>query len=580
MRIKYMPIKVGLSEAYQYSVDDGDTWISAGANVVVDIDPETVTAPNKKVMVRSSGDIQTIDPESFGLHDRLYNSINIKNGNSLLNIDNLFKDAVVKNIRVKNVDNVVSAIESFCNVIAETVDIGHLKSVNRLDSAFMNSIVGVLSDIKISEGQNYVDSTSNMFYYAKIGIMGDVEMKGIAIGSTYAMFYHSDIEFFPYIDMKLNMDKDSVEVSSRRHGYFMSHMSSRYMLEGVIREVLESGKSIDNSDAYMTYVGNSAYNFLSSSRVHFTGLTVVLAPRATNGPDYLFSMSSNLKTPLKSLSWSSYPMIRNASSTRVTYGNQLLTRYTQEYLDGFKTTGGHMYFPDWMEEVVQLESGQNQLLVNTTSLLVKGYDLEVIKGNKSYTSDTIGGYDSRFSNETPVATSADQVYGSRNGVRAYRNGTSVNIYDPNGDFIRAIEVPIGAISGNMSENGSELYLVYGQRYDTVAMGNQTLTGEIRIYDVATGIISEVVTVPMLDNEELSAVWKPNSTSGMQIMKRLFNGATGIAEMATVQRMYAGIYGEKITLSIVADNIFPNYWENAEFMCLNSTTGEFARCIGK
>jgi len=237
-----------------------------------------------------------------------------------------------------------------------------------------------------------------------------------------------------------------------------------------------------------------------------------------------------------------------------------------------------------MEEVIELEVLNAPIAVGATSVTVKNNDLEIYKTDKVYKPlAKASKYNQKFDEGSLHGITADQIFGSRNGIRVHRNGTEFKVFNVDGVLTSTITDAANIVSASMSEDGSLLYLIVAQSYDTVAGGDQQLTGSIRIYNSSTGSLVEEKVLSLPSSHQLIGAWKPNSESNLQTVMRKWadDGNSNFVEVnSVVNSEKSGIITKTISLSIKADMVAPNYAEDNEFVCVNTSTGQVSRCFGK
>ena len=577
---RFMPVAIGLTEDYEYSLDDGSTWIQVNGGSKTVVEPETLPS-SKIVKVRSSSENNTsIDKGLFDLAYRIYDEFNIKNGKSLTAVNDLFKYANINKIRLANINNVTNASHCFYGSSSKIIFVDKMPLILNTSAMFMYSNSEIVSNIIMSEQGGIVDDASSMFREAKVKILGDILLNGDAIMNMNSIFLNSDIEFFPYFNLATSRRQRHGINPSYGMQYMIKGMRSKYMLECTISEIDDGiGSQTSNSNSFLSNI----YAF-QGNQFKFSGLNIFRSgPISDSGIDanpFRF-MGSGVVTPFRMISGSGCRPLYSSSYSNFTNGSSIGNYISEAEYTKAKQIGGKLYFPNWFPDVIELESYQNDEMIGVTSMLAKDYNLEIRKGSISKKAINISGYYDKFGESTPVSILADQVYSSRNGVRAYRNSNVVTIYEDDQSVRKIIDVGSDAIAGNLSSTGEHMMIVYGDRYDTVVGGTQQLTGSIKKFNTITGVLVEDIAITLPENTEITGVWYPSDESNLQVIVTYYDendSANNTSKIIT--RKVNGIFLPEYSLSSIVNIVGPNYWEDNEFVCINNLTGNIIRCIGK
>jgi hypothetical protein len=577
-----MPVSLKFDKTVEYSKDDGNNWITLDQNTLIEIPEEDLSSG--KIMVRSTEDVSELNIDMLEFNKRRFEFINIKNGKSLTTLNEVFQYSIIDKVRINNLINIGDTTRAFKDSTLKTLFIGYMPNVTNLYDMFFRAKINLMSNFIFGNKDSSVLNAGYLFEYADIKLIGDIIFKGKSIHNSKGMFYNSNIDFFPYIDICL--EEGNVDTAEYRHSGLFVGCKSKYILEGNITAL-----NIDSSSngSYTDQVGysNNDVNlgFMSKTDLHFTGLTLNLYIYDDSGDSdkykYTFTNSSNLKYPFKVLRLQNSPITRDLSSSLS--GTQISSNVTNyERIDD---NYGYLEIPYWMPDVIELESYITQNVIGATGILTKDFYLEIIKNDISLKAKDIQRFDGTDWDSYNNNYGSSFIAGSRNGYRLFKIQDEVKIYNPTG----ALESTFTVQSANLqmatfSADGLKVYLLKATKYDEQTGGTQQLEASYDVYDSITGtILEQNVQINLEENLEVVGIYKPYDDSNLQIVMRKWDddGNGNIVEINSVIRAFNnGIIKKEISLSDKVNLVSQNYWEDNEFMCINISTGKCIRCFGK
>ena len=575
MTKRTLPIDLHFPVAVEYSTDGGTTWISIAANERKSISQVGETP----VKVRTAELIETLTHECIGVRKRQYKSVNIKNMKTITTARELFYYGVVDHIRLGNTPVLSDMYKLARDSVGKTFSISELPEATNIEQLLYNAKIKKVGNLVFGKAGALVPTMRYLYGYLRANIVGDIIMKGDRAATAGYMFTYSDIDMFPFIDLRISENADGDSSNYKNSGIF-NNIRSKYILEGNVRGVQGSG-GVDRK-YYISYDNQGAvYGMFYGSHLHFSGLSLMCHGHSgVSSAAYTFSQSGNLKAPFKFFNSNGQEFCTNNTSP---FDGTMIEAKIGAKKDQLAVDNGYAEVENWMEEVEELEVLTSAPTIGATSLLVKDTQLEIVTGSQSVKLDDANRYSEDYTQPYLNQYTGQQVYGSRNGYRAYKDGTSVDIKDHNGALLSSLTNVDNIVGGNFSDDGSMLYLVTATKYDVATGGTQQLTGSVKVYNSTTGQLLEEVTVSLLENQELRGVWRPNINSNWQFMKTLYvdDGAgTMVETTSSVESVYNNITRKTINLSVVAHLVGPNYYEDNEFVCVNNILGKAIRCFGK
>jgi hypothetical protein len=590
---RVMPTVIHLDYNCEYSLDDGQTWTQLPADTRREIDG-SLLPESRIVKIRSTENVTSIDPKKLGLRLRLFDSLNLKNGKTLTSTNDLFAYVIADNVRAHNLPLVTDAHTMFYRARTKTISVGELPEILTTKNMFDGVISKVVSDIKFGKPGEYLDSTAWMFYNAKIGILGDVILKGKTISEGEGMFYGADIDMFPYIKLAFSGRKDRLAPRGYRNSRIFNYLRSRYILESEIRSISGDESSSEYEDQYIGY--DNEYNqnsFMGNSNLRFSGMSIILnRHKGSSGrsSSKIFTNSSKLRTPFSMFAKLSgdYSFIsEDRATTDYALSNTLIDETVGvDAMKPLESATGFVEFPNWFEQVVELDSFTNTNLIGVKSITTLGLKATAhFDGKRKSTEDGQRFKDPvAFNSTDEINVTYDNIYGSRSGVRVKRTGTSYEAFNANGELMSTFaDTGSNVFGGNTNQDGTKFYVFEAEQFDDQSTDNQTLTGSIRTYRLSDGVLIDTFDVQLEENQQFVGAWRYGDESNWKILVRTWHNEAGdMSETPNIltARSDSGTILATEQLSITGANLVtPNYFEEAEFMCINTATGEMSRCIG-
>jgi hypothetical protein len=589
---RVMPTVVHLDYNCEYSLDDGQTWTQLPADTRREIDG-SLLPESKMIKIRSTENVTSIDPVKLGLRARIFESINLKNGKTLTTTKSLFSDVIADHIRAHNLPLVTDAENMFYRGRTKTISVGDLPEALTTKSMFNRVIAKVVSDIKFGKPNEYLDSTAWMFFESKIGILGDIILKGKTISEGQGMFYKADIDMFPFIKLAFSGRDDRGNTGNYRNSRMFYSLKSKYILESELRSIGGDESTTEHNYLSLGYDnGYEVYGFMHSSDLRFSGMSILLDSH--EGGEYVayetFSDSTHLRTPFSMFAKfnGSYGFV---SDGRISADYALKNTLIDETVgvDAMKQLESHMGFielPNWFEQAVELDSFVNTNLIGVKSITTLGLNATAhFEEEKKITEDGQRFKDSdAFSVGHETSAMYDNIYGSRSGVRVRKTGTSYEAFNANGETMSTFtDAGSNVFGGNTNQDGTKFYVFEAEQFDEQNASDQQLTGSIRTYRLSDGVLIDTFNVQLEVNQQFVGAWRYGDESNWKVLARAWHTSDGhrmeTRNVLTARADTGTILATEQLHVVGANLVTPNYFEEAEFMCINTTTGAVSRCIG-
>jgi len=580
---KRLPVVVELPVDGEYSVDGGTTWIPLAANTRIDIDSSEMVSDAQDVKVRSANAVTELDPDKVGFRSRIYEYINFKNAKSLTSAHEIFMYTIADRIRLQNIDNVTDISSSFRYAIAESVNVGYAPEATKSDYMFYHANIDAVSQIRLSKPGAFMTNTDWMFYNSNIKILGDVLIEASVVTRAQGMFYGAHIDFFPYIKV-ITSNSDDGDTGSYRNSRMFRLLDTPYILDGYIGAAPSPGSTPGEREYSIGYdYASTTYALFGYTSVRFCGMTYdIEIPETGQYQTRCWSSSNYLKSPFSVLRMRKYHFIADVDDAISG------TKIADKVVDYKKLEDDSAYIEvgNWMEEVDTLGTFNSPNVIGATSIVVKDAYIEFIKDGLSYTSDKIARYyDTTFSNITINNYNADMVFGARNGSRIFKRGSEYTCIKADGTVIGTFTEAAEIVAGETNADGSILYLITATAYDEETNGEQQLTGSIIEYNVNSLTKNSTTNVTLDITSQLVGIYKPYSDSNLQVITREWvddgtDSGVYVEGDSKVRAEKDGITLKEMSLEAKVNKVFKNYWEDNEFMCVNTETGDIVRCFGK
>ena len=571
----YEDIRLEFEADVEYSIDDGATWVQLPADTPSLIIGNDLADAGGKVKVRSTNVIETLDRTKLGLDLHIYDSFNIKQGQDLTSIENLFRATITNNIRVANVPKLISARNLVYESVVDTFEMINSPLLEDCHAFFYNSVINYIGNIYAPR----CNDATHMFASGNYNYIGDVKLGTELLGDSgigaYEMFSFASIKNFPNIYLNISAIRNSS--SSSTNYYNSDGMFQNFSTPYVLYNKLLFKQCSTNSGNMSPLV----YGFRGSS-FKFAGFDIINLNTRESSPFSSTYVNTNHNC---------YPFSRiktiNAPTSNWDYGytNPKLTSADRYQFDG--VSAHLLIYPNWMPEIMVLSSHTDKLFVkNKVSMGAVGLYNKSIDSNLVLEEQTSVRefYQTSATSTTDMTGIYDtsEVAFARNGRIAVRNGTSIKVFDDTNTLIFDCTVPSNLLAFQLNTEGTKLFVAYGGKFDEAGDAVQQLAGSINVYNTADGALLTTKDMGTRANAYIVGVYNTSDDCNLHVVFTTYREDQILLDVSYIETLTPVNYGliETTELPFVVDYVCNHHVEDNEFTCINRLTGNVARCFGK
>jgi hypothetical protein len=629
----YSDIKIQLPVNGEYSVDSGVTWTPLTANTQVIIAGSSL-AQDAVVKVRSTNAVTTLDKVGFGLPTTKYDTFNIKQAQNVTNLDNFFNGAIIKKARIGSLPTLTSMIGTFKNSTCNDVLIESNSSLNNVSNMFETSNI---ERLLIKKQQNLKISAS-LFYAANIKEVSSISFPKCISGNSF--MNGATINVLGRIDLGSEVQPNATDINGNldysyafknldlysgasidiKTSSYNGYVGSFYATLDNVKcpYLLGSNFKVDAKSQTLNFVSNIGYFITRGSNLNpaFQDLNLVVESQQTYAVENTYSIFFPVQNRKRFSLFNSIKVIGfkgkydllninsvfyvgnqsfNAVDTRwiAKYGSSSIVENSSGLFNAY-TTASDYDIQKSIPEFYAVRESSNGALSLVGSNVYFGYD-----GFKTVKFENLGGtiiknvtdYAERIENVATklysVATNmpTEIVYFSRNGYKACLDGTNIKLYDETETLVTTITGITNFKGAYIHEDGYAVGIATGG--DKTA-GTTTVT-TIKEYKWTDGSEIHHGYVENAIDEVVVGIYRSNRNSKLNVVQSLYTGGTltsstvknfnGFNDPVNTTTMLSpnmtdGYYSE--TTQYPVDYVTNIFTEDAEFLCVNRTTGAYIR----
>ena len=405
MAIVYKTITLNFGADFEYSLDNGITWLTGAANTDYDVAP--IEDGSGKVKVRSVNSITNI-PVKANTQSNI-KSVNIRNGSTLTTLASAFKDfPALEKFRMSNMPLLTSmyhTLHSCSTIRAKDVHFdGALPLLTNVNGLFYGSSLDFVPSIDLSN----VSDMSHWCRGTPIRYLPDLDYSSVTL-ATYAFAYTPNLKYVPDI---------SIELTSIFSYLFTDSSDSRTEYIGV----LSLNKASDMRDLFSGRRNLIACG-LSLNRVEANIQN--LNAYSTNN---MYFNTPNLKRPYAELVTNLSSIETGSMFVGISDNLEYPSQYEKDQLDIDQTYSSD-HSNDWLPYILLLSEHNNPNVIGCNSISLQDSSYVAYKDG-TYQKGNIHGYveDLTLGATTPTTTTTNRVEIYDTNKLIEISGTSLNTY--------------------------------------------------------------------------------------------------------------------------------------------------------
>ena len=553
MIIKKYPMKIGFDFPYEYSVDNGSTWVNKASGEYVDIAGEDLPA-NNRIKIRSNDSTATkITRQNTGIDKRLVSNVNLKQGQLLTDLSEAFRYIVADKLKIQRIPLVDNVAHLARNASLNVFDIDAMPSVTNAYAMLYQSNIKQVSNLYFGS-PNRIDF-SYLLSSLRAMQVGNIVINNMeTVANKYKRFVHTaKIELFPNFDITYTgHSSDDVE-------YAFQYIKSKYLLSNKI-------KSVGTYNNLM-----SGQHGVAHTDILFSGLDVEYSCSNGSNLDYSFSYNNKLISPFSRLIYTSTGNSSNVDVDLMFQNSPLINKDKYKALES-KYRYDIIENVDWLPDIIVLEEYTAKTGIFNGELSAFTNKIVRIDNGKKYVSKHIDRHDEYLSFEEPISHTyaSDKVWFARNGNYVVVDGADTKVYLSNDTLVTTISGVI-ANKVSFSNDATSFALLSGDEIDKNSNVDQNLSQQLKIYSATDGSILRTTQITLLQNESIDGIYYTDIDNGISSLYTQYD-IQGSVKISQSSKIVVKRIDQTEDITLVLDQphetLAPNFAENAEFVAYN------------